>query len=67
MRYSAAFGRLSVETIELELIDDYGMAAAFGRLSVETRDLQRLRQHRQTAAFGRLSVETGTGGQVSAA
>ena len=36
MRYSAAFGRLSVETIELELIDDYGMAAAFGRLSVET-------------------------------
>ena len=37
----AAFGRLCVETIELELIDDYGMAAAFGRLCVETMNLSK--------------------------
>ena len=33
---AAAFGRLCVETIELDLMDEYGMAAAFGRLCVET-------------------------------
>ena len=36
----AAFRRLCVETIELELMDEYGMPAAFRRLCVETNTLQ---------------------------
>ena len=36
---AAAFRRLCVETIELDLMDEYGMAAAFRRLCVETATL----------------------------
>ena len=54
----AAFGRLCVETIELELIDDFGMPAAFGRLCVETSVSGSVLGRCIPAAFGRLCVET---------
>ena len=54
----AAFGRLCVETIELELIDDFGMPAAFGRLCVETSQGTVIKEIDKPAAFGRLCVET---------
>mgnify|MGYP001673034505 CR=1 FL=1 len=54
----AAFGRLCVETIELDLMDEYGMPAAFGRLCVETDLAKKVDKEWAPAAFGRLCVET---------
>ena len=48
----AAFRRLCVETIELELMDEYGMPAAFRRLCVETSRLHRYHPARNQPPSG---------------
>ena len=55
---AAAFGRLCVETEQLQSITKKLDAAAFGRLCVETVGWWCQSNGEEAAAFGRLCVET---------
>ena len=56
-KFSAAFGRLRVETLGVLRESRFGFSAAFGRLRVETCSVRGGGKPNKSAAFGRLRVE----------